>query len=278
MINQRPDVEALQAAGDVQGLIWLLRSEADPTIRFWAAVALGELGDPQALGPLGELLSDPKALPRRGAAVAMGRLGDRQGTPALAQALGDSDPEVRKCAAEALGEIGDPSSTALLLQALGDDSWLVRCYGAEALGKLGDARAVPALIAALGDVESIVRERAARSLAALDTPEARRALLGGQPGERALPNLADLYNSCSAETNAAVELAVDQLVVLVDCETGRIPASDDSLRRAREIGSRLHSAGGIVLMEHAVGLLRARRPLWHELVAAWWDGIGDWLY
>jgi hypothetical protein len=278
--SQRPDVDALEAAGDVPGLIRALGFEADPAIRFWAAVALGRLADREALGPLGELLRDPMPLPRRGAAAAMGRLGDRRGTPLLLAALNDSDAEVRKSAAQALGELGDPSGVPALRAALEDSSWLVRCHAAEALGKLGDTEAVEALIAMLDDGEALVRERAARALGVLDTPAARNALVRfGYDGDRTLGTTVDLRGyPHGAGTSSLLEKAVDELVFLIDCEIGRIPASDASVARAREIGARLHGAEGVDLMEHAVRLLRARRPLWYELVAAWWDGVGDWLY
>jgi hypothetical protein len=278
--SQRPDVAVMEAAGDVPGLIRALGFEADPAIRFWAAVALGKLADAEALGPLGELLRDPMPLPRRGAAAAMGRLGDRRGTPLLLAALEDPDPEVRKSAAQALGELGDPSGVAGLRAALEDESWLVRCHAAEALGKLGDSGAVAALIAMLDDAEELVRDRAARALVALDTPDARRAVLrfesGGGP---VLQSTADVgIDSLGASIRLLLETSVDELVALVDCEIGRIPASDASVLRAREIGGRLNSVNGAELMQQAVRMLRARRPLWYELVAAWWDGVGDWSY
>jgi HEAT repeat protein len=277
--SQRPDVDALEAAGDVPGLIRALGFEADPAIRFWAAVALGRLADREALGPLGELLSDRMPLPRRGAAAAMGRLGDRRATPLLLAALGDGDPEVRKSAVQALGELGDPAGVPALRAALEDHSWLVRCHAAEALGRLADTEAVAALIAMLDDTEELVRNRAARALGVLDTPDAKRALAHFR-SDSDLPfqSAMDVPGYPGGETGSLLEAAVDELVALIDCEIGRIPASDASVLRAREIGARLHGVDGAGLMEQTMEVLRARRPLWHELVAAWWDGIGGWRY
>jgi HEAT repeat protein len=255
--SERPDVDALEAAGDVPGLIRALGFQADPAIRFWAAVALGRLADREALGPLGELLRDPLPLPRRGAAAAMGRLGDHGGTPLLVAALADSDPEVRKSAAQALGELGDPSGIAALRAALNE-----------------------ALVAMLEDSEELVRDRAVRALRVLDTPDARNALLRfHQASDAVLSTPTGLgAHPHEAATHSLLDASVDELVALIDCEIGRIPASDASVHRAREIGACLHNAAGVELMEQAVGLLRVRRPLWYELIVAWWDGLGDWVY
>ena len=70
----RPDVAALQAAGDVEGLIAALSYQKDANVRRGAAVALGELGDQRARKPLSIALEDDDNDVRSAAAAAIGKL------------------------------------------------------------------------------------------------------------------------------------------------------------------------------------------------------------
>ncbi len=108
--------------------------------------------------------------------MALGAIGDPQAVPPLIQALGhapfaDDWDAVRRAAAEALVRIGAPAVPALI-QALGDDWDAVRRAAAWALGAIGDPQAVPALIQALGDSDSAVRRAAAWALGAIGDPQA----------------------------------------------------------------------------------------------------------
>jgi HEAT repeat protein len=72
--GSRPDVAALHAAGDVEGLIAALGYKKDAGVRREAAVALGELGDQRARKPLSIALEDDDNAVRTAAATAVGKL------------------------------------------------------------------------------------------------------------------------------------------------------------------------------------------------------------
>jgi epoxyqueuosine reductase len=74
-------------------------------------VALGNAGDPAAIAPLREALTDDRALVRAHAAWALGRLADQAGLAArLAADPGETDAEVRVELELALAAASDPSS------------------------------------------------------------------------------------------------------------------------------------------------------------------------
>jgi HEAT repeat protein len=54
----RPNVEKLEANGNVRALIKALSYAPDPQVRIEAAEALGRIGDESALGPLSEASED----------------------------------------------------------------------------------------------------------------------------------------------------------------------------------------------------------------------------
>lgn len=91
-----------------------------------AALALGQLGDSAAVGPLVGVLTDGNKfwVPRGAAAVALGALGKlaESAIPALTEALhydqaspGETwDERAREAVADALSRIQDPSTTSSL--------------------------------------------------------------------------------------------------------------------------------------------------------------------
>ena len=90
-----PNIERLMEKGDVEKLVEALSYERNPEVRAEAALALGELGEAEAMDPLLALLSD------------------------------DEDETVRSAAAEALGQICTYDAVDPLLDALEDESELV---------------------------------------------------------------------------------------------------------------------------------------------------------
>ena len=105
--------------------------------------------EPPAGPDLVKLLADPEGRVRRRAALAIGRVGLPEGVPPLGAVLAsDTDPDVRQMAAFALGLIGDPSAAAPLTQGLTDTVPLVRGKAAEALGLI-DAKDAAAAIGKL---------------------------------------------------------------------------------------------------------------------------------
>ncbi|MDD3566085.1 MAG: HEAT repeat domain-containing protein [Methanothrix sp.] len=134
-------------------------------LRVSAAQALGNIGDPQAIGALTYVAQkdgDPKV--REAAKEALEKIGDPRTVDQLIEALKDEDGLAREGAVTALGETGDPRAIDPLIEALKDEDWLVRSSAARALGEIGDARAVAPLIGALKDEYARVRSSAARAL------------------------------------------------------------------------------------------------------------------
>ncbi len=135
-----------------------------------AADSLAELGDVTAIPRLIELTRHNDPGVRASACAALGRLAQPQDEPvlqALIAALKDTIPGVRQLAAQALGRIGAPSAVIALVAALRrrDEFRLVRRAATWSLGKLGpDPLAVEALSEALTDKDGEVRLVAAQGL------------------------------------------------------------------------------------------------------------------
>jgi HEAT repeat protein len=84
-----------------------LLHDRDAQVRRWAVAALGEIADPQTVGPLGELLrKDPDPGVRVEAAFRLGKFGGKAAEPALISARKDADENVRRLIEAALKESG----------------------------------------------------------------------------------------------------------------------------------------------------------------------------
>jgi HEAT repeat protein len=192
----------------VASLIKRLTSD-HATVRYYAADALGVIGDPRAREPLYQLLADPDigvriaavyslvqlgdlpmdrlvrdlhaadARVRSSVALIVGLLRDHHAIAELITLLTDLDSEVRGQAAYALGDIGDARAVEPLIRALRDKDASVRIAGARALGDLRDQRAVEPLLALVGDDDNLVRGWVAQAL----------GLLGGDTVRGPLGNL-----------------------------------------------------------------------------------------
>ena len=130
-----PDVEALQASRDVDGLIAALGYQKDKNIRLKAAQALGHVGDDRAVAPLLAAHFDVSWSVHEAAGAALAQIGAAAVEPLL-NALEDNNREVRVNAARALAEIGDDRAVAPLTALLADDHERVRQEAAEALKTL----------------------------------------------------------------------------------------------------------------------------------------------
>jgi len=130
-----PNIEKMEAKGDVKGLIKALRTNkyVKGGYRREAAAALLRIGAP-AVEPLIQALKDKDPVIRFGAADALGGIGDRRAVGPLIEALNDEDDAVRAWAALGLGKIGDERAVEPLTEALKDDA--VQKFAKEALEKL----------------------------------------------------------------------------------------------------------------------------------------------
>ncbi len=144
--------------------------DSSSAVRWAAAVALGELGDPRAVEPLAKQLKDelrPKAgnfCVRVAVANALGEIGHPLAVDRLIKHLDpDKEPHmfVRAAVARALGRIGDRRAFRPLLGCLEEESGIVLLAIAEALGNFDDRRAVEPLIKSLRNTRSVNRGAAA---------------------------------------------------------------------------------------------------------------------
>jgi HEAT repeat protein len=120
--------------------------DADPRIRRYLALTMGNLGDPRAIPPLVEGLNDPDIETQMNNLLALGSIGDKSATPAVVQRLSSNDPAIRKMAAFVLSALKDPEAAHDLQVALNDTSDEVRWYAAIALAQVNDASGSGVLI------------------------------------------------------------------------------------------------------------------------------------
>lgn len=129
------ELEGLKGRRDVGGLIDAL-GDSNEHARRWAAIALGEIGDPIAVEPLIAALDDDWWGVRYKAAGALGEIGDKRAVEPLITALGDGHEDVRWYAADSLGKIGDPKAIPALEKATTDYNAEVREHAKEALDEI----------------------------------------------------------------------------------------------------------------------------------------------
>jgi HEAT repeat protein len=183
------------------------------TVRARAAIALGKIGDEQAVEPLLNALKDPEVDVRIAACLGLGFFKEPSTFDDMANVLLD-DPkiEVRQAAAKALGNTGHPDALPYLMEALRDSFWWYEREVAagdlltaiESMGTL----AVDPLIEALKDKEGAVRKFAA-------------GLLGRIGDQRAIPALGmalyDLHHDVGRiSAQALVNFGVNSFEVLVE--------------------------------------------------------------
>jgi len=100
-----PNVEKLEAKGNIKDLIKALQYRKASYVQLQAAEALGRIGDSQAVDPLITALKN-EDIPLRIATVeALGRLGDPRSVKPLIDTLNDRRATVRKAALNALKKL-----------------------------------------------------------------------------------------------------------------------------------------------------------------------------
>jgi HEAT repeat protein len=151
----RAAIRTLATIGDDQAgvpLIEILEEATNPEIKIAIVEALGFVGGPLALAPLGRMFDS-------------------------------TDWRIRAKAGTSLGEIGDPSAIPTLVQGLVDENWWVRRNSAAALAHLPKGTA--ALYAALEASDPFARDAAAEALAtAGELIAARRRYRQGEATEQ----------------------------------------------------------------------------------------------
>ena len=128
-----------------------------------------------AFEPLVEALGDKEGTVRRYAAIMLGDLGDIRAIEELGMALYDLHNEVARIAAEALAKFGAPA-VDILNEALNHPEAAIRENSVIALSKIQDERVVPLLVEMLGDPARDVQKLVLKALAELRDPRALPAL------------------------------------------------------------------------------------------------------
>ena len=162
----------------------LANALSKPDTRYWAALAIGELG-PVAKGALPQLteaLADEHPEVRREVLLAIGRLGAEAApaVPAISPLVADKEQSVRSAAAYALGQIGPPAKPALeaLREGMNSKDELLPTVCAWAMARIEPdskeawAKAKPLLLAALRHKNPRVQALSLKGLLDMGTPPA----------------------------------------------------------------------------------------------------------
>ncbi len=163
----------------VEALVWALRREENPALRWRAAWGLGQSGHSQlALDELTTALNDDSPRVRRAALEAIGHIGGDRAVELISPAIKSEDPVTRASAAQALGRSGDKAAIAPLLELAGDEHGGVRAAAIASLGGLPSTESLRAIAKAAEDEDRTVRRTALHVLSRLNLPAAYAALFG----------------------------------------------------------------------------------------------------
>jgi HEAT repeat protein len=158
----------MQALRD--GFWWYEREQA--AIDLLKAIEM--IGVP-AVDPLIEALGDREGTVRKFAALVLGKIGDVRAIEELGMTLYDLHHDVSLAAAEALAKFGAPA-VKVLGDAMRHPEPAVRLHAVMGLGRIRDARVAPILIETLHDPERTVQRAAIQALGQIHDETAESAL------------------------------------------------------------------------------------------------------
>jgi len=174
-----PALHSLAEMGEA-GVPSLVVALSDPKARYWACLALAEVGPPAkaAIPELSKLLKEADPELRLQAAVALGQIGpDAQGaTAVLLPLLDDEQPAVRIGAIFALGKVGAKEAVPALEKNLKSENQFIKMISAWALAKVQPdnaervTQAIDLILVSLKDKDPHVRRGAAQALYELKAP------------------------------------------------------------------------------------------------------------
>ena len=191
---------AARALGDTQhpaALRYLMEALHDSFWWYEREYAAGDLlsaiekmGD-TAAESLIEALGDKEGTVRKFAAVLLGKLGDPQAIEPLGMTLYDMHHDVGNASAESLAKFGAPA-VGVLVEALSHPEMWIRIHSVLALSKIKDARVAPVLLQMLNDPEREVKKQVIQSLGELRDPRTLPALheIASNRADRELHTLA----------------------------------------------------------------------------------------
>jgi HEAT repeat protein len=173
------EVVASSDRADLMPVAVKLLDDESASVRFAAALAVGDSRYAPARQRLHQLLEDSDHNVGIAAAYALCRLGQSKPYEHIVEAIRNADQTVRANAAMLLGKLGDKRALSSLEWVMrdADSDDKVVYQAAEARAMLGDRRIYPRLWTLL--ISKFMDDRlvGVRAMAALATPEARDALL-----------------------------------------------------------------------------------------------------
>jgi HEAT repeat protein len=175
---------AARALGDTQhaaALPYLMEALHDSFWWYEREYAAGDLLSAiekmgtTAVGPLIEALGDKEGTVRKFAAILLGKLGDPRAIEPLGMTLYDMHHEVGRASAESLAKFGAPAVDVLIAALSHPEMW-IRIHAVLALSKIKDGRVAPVLLQMLNDPEREVKKQVIQSLGELKDPRTFPAL------------------------------------------------------------------------------------------------------
>lgn len=140
-------------------------ADEDTEVRWNSGVALGKIGNEEAMDCLSKAVESKSTNMRWIAAFALAHAGDQRGVSVLIEAARHDDSDIRSKAASALGQIPSDMVRKLLIKLLlFDNATGVRATAARALAQMGGKTTQKALISALERGNRDVRAAAADAL------------------------------------------------------------------------------------------------------------------
>ena len=191
---------AARALGDTQhpaALPYLMEALHDSFWWYEREYAAGDLlsaierMNVMAVEPLIEALGDKEGTVRKFAAILLGKLGDPRAIEPLGMTLYDMHHDVGNASAEALSRFGAPA-VGVLIEALSHPEMWIRIHSVLALSKIKDTRVAPILLQMLNDPEREVKKQVIQSLGELKDPRTLPALqeIASNRADRELHTLA----------------------------------------------------------------------------------------
>lgn len=187
-----------------------------------AVVSFGNAGIPELL----EIINEKNSLTFRDSVIALGRIGDKQAVPALLMAMNHADAGLRPKIVEALGRLGDRSALRTIIGLLADADENVQLSAVRAVQRIPDMRAVKPIINILHRTKNA--ELRLQSVVALSTSGNQKAvsilsalLMGADVGlQKAIAESLTNINSPEASETLTRLLDADDLTVLAKALSG----------------------------------------------------------
>jgi HEAT repeat protein len=176
---RRSAVVALGRIRDASATSAIVKTLDDESLAIDAANALGQIGDPQAVDGLLNLIGSSDASIRQAAVSALNSLASPPTAASVNPLLHDPDPNVRESAVKIAGYFGYAESAGELLKLARDPDEGVRCAAIEHLPFVEDDRVLDVLVSAIKDETPKVRAAAARALGNMDAPPVVDHLIKG---------------------------------------------------------------------------------------------------